>query len=89
MTTVNSFYPNTTSIDVDVATPPDFVREYDIAGLETLFKEKIKAAIEEFRPLGVTHCRATTSVDGSKLWVEGWKVRPALETPPPTVESCP
>ena len=65
-------------------TPPDFTDEYEAADTDAV-RWYIQASVEKFKSLGVTHCRATVSEDHTTLWVEGWKVRPDAETPPPSM----
>ncbi len=42
----------------------------------------IELSMDKFKPLGITHCRATISEDGKTLWVEGWRVWPGLDGEP-------
>jgi hypothetical protein len=68
-------------------TPPDFTDEYEVGVMDYYtIRSYIEASVEKFKALGVRHCRATIAEDQTMLWIEGWKVRPDVETPPPRVQ---
>lgn len=67
--------------------PPDFTEVHGVEGVGEVLQRKMQTRIAEvighFKTLGVTHCRASCSQDGHRVWIEGWRVQPELETAPP------
>jgi hypothetical protein len=68
------------------ATPPDWTLVFDVRTLKTDGEKSrtLQGAANELKKRGSTHARATIVPEAGKVFVEGWKVRPELETPIPT-----
>jgi hypothetical protein len=66
-------------------TAPDLRLIFNIEGRSPEDKNAtLQGAADELKAKGAMHARATIVPEAGKLFVEGWRVRPARETPLPT-----
>jgi hypothetical protein len=78
----------------DAATPatetaPDWRLVFNIEGQsQEENSATLQGAADEMKTKGATHARATIVPEAGNLFVEGWRVRPARETPLPTARDC-
>lgn len=68
---------------------PDWRLVFNIEGQSPDEKyATLQVAGDELKSKGATHARATVVPEAGTLFVEGWRVRPARETPIPTARDC-
>lgn len=69
-------------------TPPDLVESAMAIRYDDEVDVWIKATIARFKERGMTSMRFTYVPEQERVYLEGWKVRPDKESPPPSAASA-